>query len=416
MLTHLDKNNLLCDEQHGFRHKHSGDRRLFLFVDDLVNSMSKGKQTDAVVMDFSKAFDVVPHGSLLSKLSYYGVRGPVLKWIDNFLLGRTQRVMVEGELSDIAPVTSGVPQGSVLGPILFLVFINDMPDCIQSKARLFADDTIVYRTIEGEKDSRQLQDDLKALEEWEKTWGMAFNPSKCETITVSRKRSPHITPYFLKNEELGTTNTANYLGVAIASNLSWSSHIARTAAKGNRALGFIRRNIRTSCIRAKEKAYKALVRPTLEYASTVWSPGQRTLSDTIERVQRRAARYVCHKFQRTASVSAMLESLNWDKLEERRHRNRASMLFKIVHSLVAVPKSHLHPTSRETRGNSTKFHQLHTTQAYHTNTFFPSAIKIWNSLPSSISTITDLDKFKEHLNSISISKLLANPYSRTSKA
>ena len=146
--------------------------------------------------------------------------------------------MVDGELSDIAPVTSGVPQGSVLGPILFLAFINDMPECIQSMARLFADDTIVYRTIERE-DSRQLQTDLKALEEWEKTWGMSLNPSKCETITVTRNKSPHITPDILKNKELGTTKTANYLGVAIAANLSWNSHVLRTAAKGNRELRFI---------------------------------------------------------------------------------------------------------------------------------------------------------------------------------
>ena len=232
---------------------------------------------------------------------------------------------------------------------------------------------------------------------------------------MTRKRSPHITPYILKNEELGTTKTANYLGVAISSNLSWNSHVSRTAAKGNRALGFIRRNIRTSCTRVKEKAYKALVRPTLEYASSVWSPGPKTLSDTIERVQRRAARYVCNNYERTASVSEMLESLKWDTLEERRLKNRASMFFKILHSLVAIPRTQLLPTGRETRGNSNKFHQLPTSQAYHINTFFPSAIKIWNSLPSTLSSITDLDTFKEHLNSTSVTALLANPYSRSSR-
>ena len=154
----------------------------------------------------------------------------------------------------------------------------------------------------------------------------------------------------------------------------------------------------------------------MEYASSVWSPGQRTLSDAIERVQRRAARYVCNNFRRTANVTAMLKSLEWDTLEERRYKSRATMLFKIIHSLVAIPKAQLLQTTRETRGNNTKFHQLRTTQAYHSNTFCPSAIKIWNSLPSSISSKTDLDIFKERLHSISVSKLVANPYSRTSRA
>ena len=116
----------------------------------------------------------------------------------------------------------------------------------------------------------------------------------------------------------------------------------------------------------------------------------------------RPQKYVCTNYQRTASVSEMLESLKWDTLEERRHKNRTSMFFKILHSLVAIPRTQLLPTGRETRGNSTKFHQLPTSQAYHTNTFFPSAIKIWNSLPSTLSSITDLDIFEEHLNSTSM--------------
>ena len=114
---------------------------------DLASFMAEGKQIDAIVSDFSKAFDSVPHGSLLTKLSYYSVRGSTLKWIDSFLSERTPRVLVDGEYSDTAPVTSGVPQRSLLGPLLFLAYINDAPECITSQTRLFADDTIVYRHI-----------------------------------------------------------------------------------------------------------------------------------------------------------------------------------------------------------------------------------------------------------------------------
>ena len=147
IMTHLEENNLLSDNQHGFRKKRSCESQLILFVDELAKNMSDGKQTDVAVLDFSKFFDVVPHKRLLHKFDFYGIQGSTLFWISSFLSNRTQQVVVGGEFSDVAPVTSGVPQGSVLGTILFLVFINDMPECVNSKCRLFADDSIIYRTV-----------------------------------------------------------------------------------------------------------------------------------------------------------------------------------------------------------------------------------------------------------------------------
>ena len=143
LLSHLEANEILIDSQHGFRHSHSCETQLVLFVDKLVRSLHAGKQIDAVVMDFSKAFDVVPHNSLLVKLSSCGIQNKTLDWIASFLPDRSQRIIVDGVLFEPAPVTSGVPQGSVLGPILFLVFINAMPEQISSTCRLFTDDTIV---------------------------------------------------------------------------------------------------------------------------------------------------------------------------------------------------------------------------------------------------------------------------------
>ena len=268
-----------------------------------MQSVKEGKQVDAVVMDFSKAFDVVPHGSLLVKLDHYGIRGHTLKWIDSFLSKRSQRVMVDNEMSDVAPVTSGVPQGSVLGPILFLVYINDMPDCISSTSRLFADDTIVYREVKGKADREALQQDLVTLEAWETKWGMAFNPSKCSVIHISRKKLPFTFDYTLKEQILETSDTANYLGITIAKDLSWTDQISKVTSKANRSLGFLRRNIKTNSENVKTKAYNTIVRPTLEYAAAVWSPWQKGLRDSLEAVQRRAARYVKAKFSREDSVT-----------------------------------------------------------------------------------------------------------------
>ena len=169
LTAHLNRHNILYDLQHGFRQKRSCETQLLQLVEDLVKQLIKGNQIDLVLLDFSKAFDKVNHHKLLFKLSQHGVKGNTLNWIRAFLLGRTQAVVLEGERSAEAPVTSGVPQGSVLGPFLFLCYINDLPQNIQSQVRLFADDTAVFLTITSSEDANTLQADLDTLQEWERT-------------------------------------------------------------------------------------------------------------------------------------------------------------------------------------------------------------------------------------------------------
>ena len=201
--------NILTDCQHGFRRRRSCETQLLTLVDELTRSLDKRKQHDMAVLDFSKAFDRVPHNRLLNKLHHYGIRGHTLQWIKAFLTDRTQRVVVDGATSDPAPVISGVPQGSVLGPILFLVFINDLPLQVSSHSRLFADDCVVYREINSEKDCHILQEDLNNLAAWEKRWGMSFHPEKCSVLRVHRKRSPIIYDYSLKGHILDTDSTTS---------------------------------------------------------------------------------------------------------------------------------------------------------------------------------------------------------------
>ena len=187
VISHLDQHGILSDAQHGFRKERSCESQLILTVQDLANSLNEGEQVDAILLDFSKAFDKVPHQRLLAKLRNYGVRGQLLEWISDFLLGRTQSVVLEGQHSSRAPVTSGVPQGTVLGPLLFLVYINDMPDCVSSTPRLFADDCLLYRVVRSVADAAKLQQDLDQLQEWESTWLMEFNPDKCEVLRITKK-------------------------------------------------------------------------------------------------------------------------------------------------------------------------------------------------------------------------------------
>ena len=409
IVEHLEKNDLLTDFQHGFRKKRSCESQLILFVDELAKNLCDGNEIDVAVLDFSKAFDVVPHKRLWYRLGFYGIQDSTLLWIESFLSNRSQLVVVDGKHSETAPVTSGVPQGSALGPILFLAFINDMPDCVQSRCRLFADDSIIYRTVNTDSDANILQRDLDALHKWETDWGMSFNPSKCNILHVSRKKHPpHHHPYSLKGTVLEEVTDATYLGVQISSDLSWHKQCNKAAAKGNRTLGFIKRNIKASLRKTREYAYQTLVRPTVEYASSVWSPHQKALKYNIERVQRRAARYVTKKYDWKCSVTDMLEDLSWETLEQRRMKARVVMGYRIVNHLVQIPDNQLVPTTVETRGHSKKFHQLSTRTNYYKATFFPAMIPLWNSLPETVASASSLEDFKVKLEGVHLKEVHLN--------
>ena len=295
-------------------------RTNFTLCDDLSSSLDKGIQTDMLVLDFSKAFDRVPHQRLLRKLEHFGVRGTTHSWIASFLSGRTQSVVVEGSSSDRVPVVSGVPQGSVLGPMLFLLFINDFLDKITSNSRLFADDCIVYRQIIGISDCEALQEDLNMLVEWETKWGMAFHPQNCSVLSVTRSRTPTRFDYQLKGHVLGLQDSTKYLGVDLQSSLSWKNHIDRISKKANSMLGFLRRNLRSCKEDTKANAYFTMVRSNLEYCSSVWSPRHKDQVHKIEMVQRRAARFTTNRYRNTSSVSSMLDHLQWESLEARKSK------------------------------------------------------------------------------------------------
>ena len=270
-------------------------------------------------MDFTKAFDKVDHNLLIYKLFHLGVNLNTVSWIKSFLQNRSQSVVVEGKQSSTVPVMSGVPQGSVLGPCLFLAYINDLPDSLKSRARLFADDTIVYLTITSESDAETLQDDLLKLEQWESDWSMEFNPDKCEVIRVTKKQKPIIFPYKLHNIELKATENAKYLGITINDEFSWKPHIENKASKAFNTLKFIKRNVQTNNQKIKETAYNTYVRPQLHYGAPVWHPWQEKLTYKVDRVQRAAARYCLNDNNFTSSVTEMLKILNWQTLEKQKN-------------------------------------------------------------------------------------------------
>jgi len=243
------------------------------------------------------------HENVILKIQHYGVRGNTLRWVKSFLENRSQSVVLNGTTSDAIPVTPGVPQGSVLGPLLFLAYINDLPQNVRSKVRLFADDTTIYLSLTPADQSVTLQNDLKTPENWELELDMEFNSSKCQVIHVTKRKHRFPTHYTLPGVQLESVSSAKYLGVDISNDLSWDNHINRSTRKANQTLGFLSRNLKVKSEPIKSVAYQTLVWPQLEYASEVWSPNTQTYIDQIEMVQRRAARWIKSDYRRTSSVT-----------------------------------------------------------------------------------------------------------------
>ena len=349
-----------------------------------------------IILDFSKAFDTVPHRRLLYKLQNYGICGTTHAWISSFLTQREQRVVVDGEVSSSCTVDSGVPQGTVLGPLLFLCHINDLPNCVKSQVRLFADDCLLYRPIRNIDDQIELQKDLKSLEIWAKDWGMRFNATKCYIMSISRSKTPHQYLYSLDDHILEQVQDNPYLGITLSDNLKWTTHINKISNRSNSILGFIRRNLKHCSKSLKETAYISLVRSVLDYASVVWDPYQKKDIDRLEGIQRRAARFVCNDYGKYSSVTKMMEDLKWQPLSERRRDQRLVLLYKIVHGLVAIPADQLFKYN--TRPSRTQHHRAIKVVTCNTeifkNSFVPATIKDWNLLPSHIVDKKTSEQFK----------------------
>ena len=233
LMKHLESTNILTENQSGFREHRSCESQLLVTVNDIAKAINNKLQVDLAVLDFSKAFDKVAHARLLNKLEYYGVRGSLLEWFESFLPNRTQQVVIEGHHSISCDITSGVPLGSVLGPALFLIYINDIITNIHSELRLFADDILIYRPIYSQSDQKILQDDLTTLIKWANEWQMDFNVSKCNILQVTTRHTTKKFTYQMNGVPLKSVEKIKYLGVYLNNKLSWHNHIDYICNKAN---------------------------------------------------------------------------------------------------------------------------------------------------------------------------------------
>ena len=405
--------HLIADEQHGFIRNRSCVTQLLSVFHAIGKSLDKNIQTDILYLDFAKAFDSVDHDILLAKLKTYGVNGNLFNWFTDYLHGRVQRVVVDGVASDWATVTSGVPQGSLLGPILFVIFINDFPNVVSdaSQTALYADDSKLYKSISCLGSCESLQQSLDHLSMWSHNNNISFNASKCKVLTVTRKSNPLCFDYYLGNTTLVNVRKEKDLGCIITNHLTWDQQVLVVVCKANKMLGLLRRTCPLlTNTKVRRSLYLSLVKCHLDYATQVWSPALTSLKIKIENVQRRATRWILKQRKGEQSYKERLVTLKLLPLCYDREVKDLVFFYKAMHGYINLDVNNFvsfvaHGRTRlsETRTLKTPSCRTSTFQG----SYFNRIVKLWNSImvTSNSRNFSSLSMFKTLAKNIFSSEL-----------
>lgn len=344
---YLKENDLLIGEQHGFRPQHSTTSALSIFADDILWNMDKGKICGAVFLDLSKAFDTINHTILLNKLSDIGVCNGDLAWFNSFLSSRFLRTACGPELSDSLECNMGVPQGSILGPLLFIVYINNLPSVVDHvQVSLYADDTVLYYFSSSVNDvEARLNADLEKIGDWLINNYLTLNTSKSKVMLIGSKRklcnvdSISVQVY---NNIVEKVEQFKHLGVTFSSDMTWSNHVDQISAKINKRLGLLKRIKHLLPRFARLLFFNSLILPLFDYGDLLWGDKNNvTLMQSLQILQNKAAKVILNRAVHS-SASDALETLNWSNLSNRRLYHRCLYIFKSKNSLVT---SHLNLAS-----------------------------------------------------------------------
>ena len=397
-MNFLEENKLISEKQFGFRKGRSCMTSLISFYSRVIDEVQeRDGWVDCVYLDLKKAFDKVPHKRLVRKLEYAGgIKGGLLKWMKDYLVGREMRTTVRGVNSDWCSITSGVPQGSVLAPIMFMVYINDIVEGVNSYMNLFADDAKLLRRVKKREDGEMLQKDLDNILEWSHKWEMEFNVKKCKVMEFGKGRNRTTSNYCLGNTQLSKTKQEKDLGVIIQDNLTPERHINKITGEAYNLI----RNIKAAFTYMDEEMMKKLIvsmiRPKLEYAAVVWSPHKKKDIRKIERIQRAATKMV--PTLRDLPYEERLERLNLQTLEKRRERGDLIAIYRASKELEKVDRSDLFLWDvRNTRGHGKKLKMDGCRRDIKKFSFPQRSIEVWNKLDTEIVQAKSISEFKAKL-------------------
>ena len=397
--NHLNNNNLISSKQHGFVRSKACVTNLLECQHKVSEGIGANKSMDVLYTDFEKAFDKVSHRKLIIKLEAYGIGGNLLEWIRSFLRSRKQRVVMGAAVSTWRGITSGVPQGSVLGPLLFVVYINDLPDKIVNCFEMYADDSKVIAEV-GDMDESSLQSDINEIKNWCTRWSMSLNSGKCKIMHFGKQNPKK--KYFITNDkakvELESTEVEKDLGVMVSSDGRNSRQVEAAVSKANRALGRMRKTFKFFNIKLFKLLYPAFVRTHLEFASAVWNSMSKKEKGKLEGIQKRATKMVIEL--RGMEYEERLKELGLTSLENRRKRGDLLQIYKITKGFekVELGLENIGEYGGEKRRHNYQLRKEKTVNTPMRDNFLLNRnATTWNMLPSDIAEADTVNQFKARI-------------------
>ena len=407
LYEYLVSNGLLTSRNSGFKKKDSTTSQLLSICHKIYNGLDSKKFVRMVFLDASRAFDKVWHTGVIFKLKQFGITGSLLKWFHSYLSDRVQRVVLEGHESSWLNVEAGVPQGSILGPLLFLIYTNDIVNNLKTDIHLFADDSsLLALSNDPVQAAADLNHDLNKMNSWAKQWLKTFNASKTVSMSFYTTKIPTNLPQLLLNNvSINEVNEHTHLGLTLSSDMSWDAHISKVITKANKCIGILQ-YLKFSVPRPiLEQLYKTIVLPVIDYGDIIYDNCTVVQKHRLDTIHHKAARIVSGALPSTSTNKLLEMELGWQSLQCRRNCHKLSYLFNIVRGNAPVYlRNHMTvcPTGRQAhylRAQNNLYPFACHLQKYK-ESFFPSSVSLWNKLPDKAKSSVTLTEFKNHLSQV----------------